>query len=343
MQSLKSKLVFTRFLIIPTLLILLAGVIQNLFAQEALVNNQKSVAPATLPGKGLDQFDFFYAGEAKTHNMYIVRKGKVVWSYQDSLSRGEISDAVVMTNGNILFAHQYGITLITPEKKVLWKYQTPKGCETHTAQPIGKEHVVFVQNGDTARLFVVNIKTGKTVTDFILPTKTPKSVHGQFRHARLTDKGTILVAHMDLDKVCEYDIHGKELLAIEVPSVWSAEPLKNGNILVCSNKGFVRELNGKGETVWEYVLKEIPDYTITSPQIAFRRANGNTIINNWFNQWSQKLDTANPPVQAIEVTNDKRIVWALRAWSNPNLGPSTIIQLLDEPGISEHVFFGHIH
>jgi outer membrane protein assembly factor BamB len=323
------------------LIIFLTAGVHDSFSQGQQVS-QKPMAPATLPGKGLAHFDFFYAGEGKVQNMYMVRKGKVVWSYQDTVSRGEISDAVVMTNGNILFAHQYGITLITPEKKVLWKYTTPKGHETHTAQPIGKEHVVFIQNGDTARLFVVNIRTGKTVTNFILPTKKPIDVHSQFRRARLTDKGTMMVAHMDLGKVCEYDINGKEQLSLDVPSVWSAEPLKNGNILVASNHGFVRELNRKGEVVWEYLPREVPDYTLTSPQIAFRRPNGNTIINNWFSQFSGKLDRSNPPIQAVEVTNDKRIVWALRAWDKPDLGPSTVIQIMDEPGITENVFFGHI-
>ncbi len=54
-------------------------------------------------------------------------------------------------------------------------------------------------------------------------------------------------------------------------------------------------------------------------------------MNNWFNQWSGKVDLADPPVQAIEVTRDKKILWALRSWVPPvDLGPSTIIQILDE-------------
>ncbi|MCU1238153.1 MAG: hypothetical protein JWP63_6120 [Candidatus Solibacter sp.] len=79
-----------------------------------------------LPGKALAQHDFFYAGE------------QVAWSYVDSSSRGEISDATLLSNGNILFAHQYGVTLIAPEKKVLWNYDAPAGTEIHTAQPIGR-------------------------------------------------------------------------------------------------------------------------------------------------------------------------------------------------------------
>ena len=65
-----------------------------------------------------------------------------------------------------------------------------------------------------------------------------------------------------------------------------------------------------------------------------RLANGNTIICNWVAggvkppQWP---DT----VQVIEVTPQKKVVWALRQWKDPNLGPASAIQLLDEPGIPE--------
>src|SRR5665213_2753727 len=121
---------------------------QAVAQQTSIATADKPIAPAILPGKGAAQFDFFYAGEAKSRNMYIVRKGKITWSYIDTAGKGEISDAVLMTNGNILFAHQFGITLISSDKKVLWNYDTPKGCETHTAQPIGTGHVVFIQNGD---------------------------------------------------------------------------------------------------------------------------------------------------------------------------------------------------
>jgi len=304
----------------------------------------KSPVPAILPGKGAAQFDFFYAGERKSQNMYIVRKGKIAWSYIDTTGRGEISDAVLMTNGNILFAHQFGITLINQDKKVLWNYDTPKGCETHTAQPIGTDHVVFIQNGDTAKLFVVNIKTGKTEKQFVLPFKDPKSVHGQFRHARLTESGTIIVAHMDLGKVCEYDVNGNQLLSLDVPGVWSAVPLKNGNILVSGHLRFVREITRKGEIVWEYRLDGIPGFMISSPQIAIRLANGNTLINNWNNQWTGTVDPAHAEVQAIEVTPDKKLIWALHAWADPlNLGPSTTIQVLnDANSTSEKVHFGDI-
>ena len=117
---------------------------------------EKPNFPAVLPGKGLAQHDFFYAGEAKSQDMYIVRKGRVAWEFHDGAAKGEISDAVLLSNGSVLFAHQFGVTLIDREKKVLWHYDAPQGTEVHTAQPIGKERVLYVQNGDPAKVVVVN-------------------------------------------------------------------------------------------------------------------------------------------------------------------------------------------
>lgn len=245
-----------------------------------------------------------------------------------------------MQNGNVLFAHQFGVTLIDHSKHILWNYDAPDGFEVHTAQPIGDDHVVFVQNGQPAKVFVMNIRTNKVVKEFVIPSRS--GTHGQIRHARLTDSGTLLVAHMDLGRVCEYDINGKALRSIEVPSVWSAVPLPNGNILVTSNQNFVREYDRSGKIVWDCSLKDLPGYRITDPQLAVRLPDGNTLINNWFNQWNSTLNVADPPVQAIVVTPDKKIVWALRSWTSPaDLGPATTIQVLDGHGSSMHkVHFG---
>ena len=303
----------------------------------------KPASPGILPGKGLVQHDFFYAGEAKTEDMYIVRGGKVAWEYHDPEEKGEISDATMLSNGSVLFAHQFGLKLIGPDKKTLWSYDAPPGTEIHTAQPIGHDRVVYVQNGDPAKVVVVNIVTGKIEREFTVPVRNPKSVHGHFRHARLTDAGTLLVAHMDLNKVVEYDSTGKDIWSYQVDNaLWSAERLKNGNTLISGGRS-VREVNAAGATVWEFTSADVPEYLFNSIQIAKRLPNGNTLINTWFNQWNGAADPGTAPVQALEVTPDKRVVWALRAWGNPvDLGPSTTIQLLDEPAVPEAVHFGDL-
>jgi hypothetical protein len=177
---------------------------------------------------------------------------------------------------------------------------------------------------------VLDKATGKLEHQFALPVKDTNSVHAQFRQARLTAAGTILVAEMSLGKVAEFDLDGKELRSVVVPGIWSAKLLPNGNILAASSRKFVREINPQGETVWQWTDADAPAYKFSNVQTAERLPNGNTIINNWFNEWSDKLDVNNAPVQAIEVTPDKQVVWALRAWSDPaDLGPSTTIQILD--------------
>ena len=88
--------------------------------------------------ESLGRHDFFYAGQSKQRRMFIVKDGQVAWSYQDHLHKGEISDAVLMTDGNILVAHQYGIAEVNQQSETLWSYEAPKGTEIHTIQPIGR-------------------------------------------------------------------------------------------------------------------------------------------------------------------------------------------------------------
>ena len=119
--------------------------------------------------------------------------------------------------------------------------------------------------------------------------------------------------------------------------------MKNGNILIVDRPS-IREVTPEGETVSTLTPStDALDYKLTSLQMAWRLPNGNTLVNNWFNEWSGKLDRSNPPVQAVEFTPDKKVVWVLRSWENPDLSPATTIQILDEPDAQERVSFGDIH
>ena len=319
-------------------------------AATGAVHALGQAAPQALPGNGLAQHDFLYAGESHDRNIFILRGGKIAWSYSDPAGKGEISDAVMLSNGNILFAHQFGVTEITPDKKVVWNYEPPAGHEVHTALPIGNDRVLYIQNGDPALLRVVNTVTGVTEKEITLKTKQPSSTHGQFRHARLTSRGTLLVAHMDLNKVVEYDSDGNEVWSFPANRPWSATPLKNGNVLITDNDG-VREVTHRGDIAWSFSPADLPAYKFDHLQLAWRLPNGNTVVNNWVDEWHPTpADTAAPqqaplqaPLQAMELTPDKHPVWVLASWTAPeNLGPATTIQFLDEPVAPEDVHFGDI-
>ena len=287
----------------------------------------------------LERHNFFYAGQSKQRRMFIVKDGQVSWSYEDKLQRGEISDAVLMSDGHILVAHQYGVAEVTQDQQTVWSYAAPEGTEIHTIQPIGKTHVVFVQNGKPAKAVVMEIPSKKIVHEFELPISEKGSVHGQFRNARLTSRGTLLIANMALGCIHEYNCYGQEVDRWEGFLPWSVQEMpKTGNLLITGRKGKIQEINRQGQTVWEI---NTTDYGVTQPQKTVRLKNGHHIINNWYNEWNKEpMDTANAPVQAIEVDKDGKLVWQLRAWKNPDLGPSTTIQLLEEPVDRDRMFFG---
>lgn len=289
----------------------------------------------------LSRHDFFYAGQSKQRRMFMVKEGKVVWAYRDALKRGEISDAVLMKDGHMLVAHQYGIAEVTQESETLWSYAAPEGTEIHTIQPIGQHHVVFVQNGRPAKAVVMEIPACRIVREFELPISEKGSVHGQFRNARLTERGTLLVANMALGCIHEFNSDGKEVDRWDGFLPWSVQELPKGNLLITGRKGKIQEINRQGQTVWEL---NTTDYGVTQPQKTVRLKNGGHLINNWYNEWNKTpMDTANAPVQAIEVDKDGRLVWQLKAWKNPDLGPSTTIQLLGDPVDRNRLFFGEFN
>jgi hypothetical protein len=74
----------------------------------------------------------------------------------------------------------------------------------------------------------------------------------------------------------------------------------------------------------------LPGIELRGVQTANRLANGNTVFCN---RGGGAGGNRFAVVQVVEVTPDKKVVWALRDWDH--LGSATGIQLLDQPGIPE--------
>jgi len=297
--------------------------------------NSTEATPDNLPGNGLAQHPMLYVGE-NCNRMFLVKDGKVIWTYNTGKGP-EFDDVWMLSNGNILFSRMKYIAEITPDKKVIWRYdfKLPKGVdhtEVHACQPIGLDRVMFVVNGLPPKLMVINIKTGKVEIEHELPYKQPgdpNGIHGQFRRARVTAQGTYLVSFMSMNRVVEYDKDFKEIWSYDIPQPWAAIRLKNGNTLITDEREWLtREVNTKGETIWEFNCKtDLPaEYQFTSaPQSCTRLANGNTIFT------SRGQQGKGP--QMIEVTKDKKVVWVLHDWKT--VGDGTAVQILDDPGIPE--------
>jgi hypothetical protein len=304
--------------------------------------NPSSITP-NLPGRGIAQHPMLYAGEGY-NTLFLVKDGKVIWTYSSGRG-GEIDDIWLMSNGHILYSRMSFVEEVTPQKKVVWHYDPPKGREIHTCQPIGLDKVLFVENGLPPKAIIINKATGAVEMEHALPALSdtdPKTVHPQFRRFRMTAAGTFLASHLNMGKVVEYDKDFNPIWTYEIKGAWSAARLKNGNTLVNSESGHVvREVNPKGEVVWEFNLRTDPatgqksdlpdDIVMGNNQTSERLANGNTII--CASTGSAKGADRIKRVQVIEVTPEKKIAWALQDWTN--LGPATTVQILDQPGVPE--------
>src|SRR4051812_24364342 len=288
-----------------------------------------------LPGSGLGQHPMLYAGEGY-NTLFVVNRGKVIWTYSTGKG-GEIDDVWLMTNGHILYTKMRYVEEITPRKEVVWHYDAPEGTEIHSAQPVGLDKVLLVRNGLPPKLMIFDKARNAVELEHDLPALSLddlKTVHPQFRRVRMTARGTYLLPFLKMGKVVEYDKEWKEVWSHEVPTPWAAVRLKNGNTLMAvEREKLAREVNPKGETVWQFSQADLPPGIVFhNIQTADRLANGNTVI--FSSTGGVKKEERHTPIQLVEVTPDKKVVWVLQDWKN--LGPATTAQFLDEPGVPEH-------
>ena len=278
-----------------------------------------------MPGGGLSRYPMLYIGEG-CNKMFIVDKGKIIWTY--STGKGwEYDDIWMLTNGNILFSRMYWVAEVTPQKKIVWRMDAPPGTEIHSVQPIGLDKLLLIINDMPPKLMIINKKTGEVELERVVPYDGGPGVHGQTRRIRITPEGTFLISFFTRHKVVEFDRDMNEIWSYSCPQPWAAIRLKNGNTLVTDEKeALTREVNPKGETVWEIKLSDLPEeYRITESQSCVRLDNGNTIL-------CSRGDGGRCP-QLVEVTPDKKVVWVINDWKN--FGPATAVQILSDPGIPE--------
>jgi hypothetical protein len=303
------------------------------------------VVPTAAADVGIGERDFLYCGEWQTdrpgEHMYLVRGGKVVWTHEIG-DKEELGDCTMASNGHVFFVRKgRGASEIIPDLasgkggQIVWDYAGGgPGTEVHSVQPVGDKQVWVSQNGTPPRFMLFDKSNPEPIRS--LTFEAGPKVHGQFRHVRVTAAGTFVVAHLNLGKVSEYAADGKTVLfTTPAPSPWALVKLKNGNYLISGNQHkYVREVNPKGEIVWELTEKDV-DFPIFTIQETMRRANGNTVVNSWISTHDRPRPQWPGTVQVFEVTPQKKVVWKLSAWDKPNLGPGSCTQLLDEPGIPE--------
>ena len=311
-------------------------------AQVAVMaGGQAMAAPRAL--SDLSRHPFLMTGQADRRkaeqSIYLVRGGKLVWSHSipSKSANGienELGDATLLPNGNVMFGRKTGATEITADKQVVWNIEAPDDAQIHTLQPVGAERVMVVQNGNPAKLMIIHKPTNTIEKTVIIPVPYPDKPHLQFRRVRMTDRGTFVAGHLDDMKVVEYDMDGKGIWSYPAVRPWGLQRLKSGNTLIsnATTTTDVIEVTPSGQVVWRFSQEDVPEWRCFEFQGVARLANGNTIITNWCVKDVKDAALWPTTAQVFEVTPAKKIVWALSQWEGPDLGPGSMIQLLDQPG-----------
>lgn len=288
---------------------------------------------------GVARHSFLMSGEwdhrKAEQTLYLVRDGRLAWSYAMTGEGVELGDASLMPGGDILFAHKTGASVVTADKRIIWTIVARPGAEIHTVQPLPHGRIMVVENGNPARLMIIHLPSGKIEKQLILPVPNPDKPHIQFRRVRRTPSGTWLAGHLDDHKVVEYDDDGKAIWSYAVDRPWGIGRLTNGNTLISCYDGKatqVIEVTSSGDIVWRFSQADVADDRCFQFQGVKRLQNGNTVVCNWCAGDLKDVAQWTGTVQVFEVAPDKKVVWTLRAWDGPDLGTGSSIQLLDQPG-----------
>lgn len=241
--------------------------------------------------------------------------GEIEWEYPAD----QCTDAWLLENGNVLMSftgRTRGAREVTPEKKVVWEYETSGEVWSCQRLPNGN---TLVAECTAKRLIEVD---GKGEIVKIVPVASGGNTHMGMRHARKLANGHYLVALLDDKAVREYDASGKMIREIKTPDLaFSMIRLENGNTVI-GYRGGVIEVDAKDKVVWSLTQEDLPDVKLYWVCCIQRLPNGNTVVGNWFIH-KRQLDS--PPF--FEVTPDKKVVW--RAAMHERMFDPASIQILD--------------
>ncbi|MGL4943132.1 MAG: hypothetical protein ACRC46_08070 [Thermoguttaceae bacterium] len=254
-----------------------------------------AIAFAADTPKSRPDADILVTGSGRV--MIMDRDFNVVWEYP----AGNISEAHRLPNGNILFADGTA-TEVTPDKRVVFRYEFPKGTEgtfTATRLPNGNTLVGENQNGR-----VMEIAPDGSVA-FTLQTEfKTQDAHHRMRYVRKLENGNYLVCHSGDHLVREYTPEGKTVWEQAVPNIaFAAERLPNGNTVI-SSLYQVTEFDPKGKIVWEFNKSDLPELAITMMTGFHRRGDGQLAIGCYA---AYREDGTG--VGMFEITRDKKLLW----------------------------------
>ena len=291
----------------------------------------------TATGLAEERPNYRVLAQDKGHVAIVNATGEVEWEvpcHYDS------HDIAVLSNGNFLL-HLGPKTVVemTPEKKVVWKYEAnPKAgykgqIEIHAFQRLDNGLTMVAESGN--RRIVEVDKEGHIIHEMPLVVNNPNP-HRDTRMARKLDNGHYLVCHEGDGVVREYDDKGRVIWSYKLDlagrprtpghaghgtEVFGAIRRPNGNTIIAGgNNNRVFEVNREGEIVWSIDHGELPGIRLAWVTTLQLLPNGNLIVGNCH------AGESNP--QLFEVTRDKKVVWAFK--DHDLVKSLTTVRVLDD-------------
>ena len=290
-----------------------------------------------LPSKGRS-----ILGADQGHISLVMEDGAAIWRFP---LRAEVHDLHQLSGDRFLLpVARDRVAEVDKNGKELWTYKAEKvpanrqHIEIHAVQRL-KDGTTLVAESGNRRLALVD-PDGKVALSIPLTIDNPNP-HRDSRLVRQTPEGNFLVCHEGDGMVREYDRkgkvvwfhkldlagrprsggHGPEGHGTEVYGAWRTD--KGSTWIACGNGNRVIELDRSGKVVWSLEQKEIPGIVLAWVTMLHLLPDGNIIVGNCHAGPDQP--------QLIEVTRDKKLVWAFhnfRQFGN-GLAAAQVFQLPD--------------
>ncbi len=266
----------------------------------------------------------FAAADYTASKVFIVNaSGEVEWEYDTG---GSCDDLWVLPNGNLLFNTATGVTEVTQDKEIVFRYASKS--EIYACQRLANGNT-FVGECSAGRLLEI-APNGEIVFELRLLPEGKDGGHLYMRNARKLANGNYLVALSGDEVVREYAPDGTVVKEFAAPGgPHSVVRLPNGNTLIaCGDKqkaASVFEVDPDGKEVWKIAHDELPGISLKFMAGLHRLPNGNTVMSNWVGHG----EFGKAP-HLIEVTPDKKVVWTFQ--DHKTMRTIASVQILDVPG-----------
>ena len=228
--------------------------------------------------------------------------GKVTWSN----AAPSCNDLWVLPSGNLLFSTGHGVTELTRDKQVVFRYESKSEIYACQRLPDG---TTFVGECNAGRLLELD-PTGRVVKEVRLLPEGKDGGHLYMRNARRLPDGHYLVAHYGEQVVREYDAAGKTVREFAAPGgPHSVARLPDGHTLITTadkaKDPHLLEYDADGKLIWDVSNRDLPGAPLRFLAGLHRLPNGNTMVCNWLGHGQFKTAP-----HLLEIAPDKKVVWS---------------------------------